>query len=672
MSDQTPRIVSFGAFELETASGELRKAGKLIKLAPQPGKILTLLVSRPGEIVTREEIQREIWDEGIFVDFDLGLNHCIRQIRAALGDDAQNSRFVETISRRGYRFKAPLSEPRQTGQGLETAEPQRERLPAAARPENGPDSNLSAPNPAEKPDVEAGRASSLRARRLFPNDLSIALVAAVALAAALAAVLIWRRSGHASQTQGIRSLAVLPFESLSRDPSQKYFAYGMTDVLITDLAQIRSLRVVSRTSVMQYAETREPLSRIARELGVDAVVEGTVAQSGGRVRINAQLVRASPEEHLWARSYARKFEDVLALQGEVAEAIAAEIQAKVTAPERAQLAGQRPENSQAQELYFKGRYYYMTAQSHWDQAAAPLLNQSIQFYEQAIAADPNYALPYAGLAIDYNTLLTSDTRGTRPNPQELSAKSRAAALKAIEIDPANAEAHAALAWTLFVVDWDWAGAESEFRRALSLSPSFAGAHHAYAMWLSAMGQVNDAEAEVRAAEQFEPASPRIQVTGGWVFYHARRYDDAIREDRAALALDPGSQPAHYALGWAYVKKHMFKQAAAEFHQGGSAPQADQETVRAYFAYLNAVSGQRDRALSLLESINQSGDVSLSPYVRAKIYAALGDRDKAFACLEEGYQGRYFGMVYLAVDPDLDPLRSDPRFLALLRRLNLPE
>lgn len=675
------RQIRFDAYEIDLKEAEVRKAGQPVKLAPQPFRILALLASRPGETVAREEIQRAVWGGETFVDFEVGLNQCIRQIRGALGDDAQHPRFIETMSRRGYRFIAPV-----TVDEAEENEDASQRAAPVPETKTGVESaevlmpatdTATADAAALPPQVKSSETgvSTPRRHRAIWVLAAIAAVAIIVFAIYGAGL---RTGGFLSgvfrerQADPIRSLAVLPFRNLSGDPGQEYFAEGMTDQLITDLAQIRELRVISRTSVSPYKETRKTLPVIARELNVDAVVEGSVVRLGNRVKVTAQLVQAQPERHVWAKSFERNAADALSLESDIAEEIAGEIRLKLTPQERTKLDPHRSENPAALEAYLRGQFCFQQSQTRWNESAEAPLSESIRYFERAIQLDPEYAGAYAGEAQAYDSLLSMDARNKQIlQPAEISAKLTQAALKALQIDRNNARAHVALGWDRFIVDWNWSGAGAEFEQAVASEPGYAAGRIANAMYLCAMGRTGEAIAQVQAAERIDPASPMTRFAGGWVFYHARQYDRAIQENRAAATLAPESARAHDALGWTMVKRGLFPQAAAEFRTAARLSN-DAESLEAYTAYLDAAAGKRAEALSHLRALEaQRTPTAISPYVRAEIYAALGDRDQAFTNLENAYEQRSFEMVYLRSDPDVDSLRSDPRFAALERRMNLP-
>jgi len=457
----------------------------------------------------------------------------------------------------------------------------------------------------------------------------------------------------------IESIAVLPLANLSGDPEQEYFADGMTDALIAELGQIGSLRVISRTSVMQYKGAKRPLPQIAKELNVDAVIEGSVVRSGNRVRITAQLIGVVPERHLWARNYERDLRDVLTLQSEVAQAIANEVKIKLTPQEQARLARARPVSPEAHEAYLRGRY-------HWNLRTEDGLKKSLGYFQQAIEKDPAYALAYAGLADSY-VILADGVMA----PREAYPRGKAAAFKALEIDETLAEAHAPLGAAREAYDWDWVGAEKEYKRAIELNPGYATAHQWYAMYLSEMGRHNEAIAETKRAQELDPLSLIINVHGGYIFFFARQYDEAIAQCRRTLELNPGFYQAHVYLGWPYEQQKLYAQAISEY-QKAIALEPGNPALAAELARACAAAGKRTEALKVISQLKElSKQRYVSPYLMAQIHAALGDIDQACAWLEKAYEERSGELCTLKVDPRNDPLRSAPRFQDLLRRMNFP-
>jgi serine/threonine protein kinase/tetratricopeptide (TPR) repeat protein len=457
----------------------------------------------------------------------------------------------------------------------------------------------------------------------------------------------------------IKSLAVLPLENLSRDPEQEYFAQGMTDELITSLAKISALRVISRTSVMRYKGTHKPLPEIARELNVDGVIEGSILQSGDRVRITAKLIQAKTDRHLWAKSYERDQRDVLALQDDVARAIANEIKVKLTPQEQARLTSACPVNPEAHEAYLKGRY-------EWNTRTEEGLKKSLRYFEQGLAVEPSYAAAYSGLADSYMILWNNGFLG----PDECIPKARAAALKAIEIDDNLAEAHTSLAYLMGNYDWNWIASEREFRRAIELSPSYANAHHWYALQLASMGRHEEAIEEIKKARQLDPLSPRINANVGGNLYQARQYDQALEELNKALELNPNDTVTHSLLGLAYLQKGKKQEAIAELLRANQLI-GNKGGTPLVLAQVYAFAGERDQARKMLEKLEtQAKRRYVSPSQIGLIYAALGERQQAFAWLERAYEQRDSLLLVLKVDARFDPLRSDPRFQDLLRRVGL--
>ncbi|MGB7623186.1 MAG: protein kinase [Terriglobia bacterium] len=522
-----------------------------------------------------------------------------------------------------------------------------------------------------KRDTESGRTVG-PVRTLPLQNRWIVAVSAAAIVALLAVLIAFNISGlrdrvlTAVGAQGrvplprIQSIAVLPLENLSRDPEQEYFADGMTDELITNLSKIGSLKVISRTSVMQYKGAKKPLREIAQALGVDGVIEGSVFRAGNRVRITAQLIHAATDRHLWAESYERDLSDVMALQGEVSRAIAGEVKAALTPQEQARLANSRPVNPDAHEAYLKGRYY-------WNLRTEEALKKSIEFFQQAIEKDPGYALAYAGLSGSYGVMATWNVMA----PKEAYPRAKAAALKALEMDETLAEAHASLGAGRDEYDWDWAGAEKEFKRAIELNPSYATAHQWYAEYLSVMGRHEEAIAEAKRAQELDPLSLMINAVGGRIFFYARRYDEAIAQCRRTLELNAGFYQAHLFLGWAYEQQRRYEQAIPEYLKAKALEQGN-PTLAAELARGYAAAGKRTEAVNIISHLEELPKQSyVSPYAIAQVYTALGDSGGAFQWLEKAYQGRDTQLVWLKAEPGFDSLRPDSRFQDFLRRMNFP-
>jgi TolB-like protein/Flp pilus assembly protein TadD len=456
-------------------------------------------------------------------------------------------------------------------------------------------------------------------------------------------------------------LAVLPLESLSNDPTQDYFADGMTDELISDLGQISALRVISRTSVMAYKHARKPLPQIARELNVDAIVEGTVLRSGDQVRITAQLIDASADKHLWSQSYEGELRDTLALQSKVARAIADQIQINLNPREQAALKSAKVVNPEAYVSYLKGRYF-------WNKRSAESLKVALAYFNQAIDEDPAYAQAYSGLADTY--ALLGDWQYAVMTSKEALPKAKAAAVKALELDGALGEAHNSLAFCLDGFDWNIDLAGKEFLRAIELNPGYATAHHWYAWHLALLHRYDEALAEMRKAESLDPLSLVINADLAELLALAHSYDESIQQSRKTIEMDPNFALAHNHLGQAYLQKRMYGEAVAELQKAvqlsGGGP-----TCMANLARADVASGKRSEAEKLLSDLKKRSrpGYSLGSEI-AVIYASLGDTDQAMNWLEKGYEERFNPGVLLR--PGLDPLRSNVRFQDLTRRIGLPQ
>jgi TolB-like protein/DNA-binding winged helix-turn-helix (wHTH) protein/Flp pilus assembly protein TadD len=630
--------IRFGVFELDLRAGELRKHGLRVRLQEQPFQTLALLLEHPGEVVTREELQKKLWPKDTFVDFDHGLNKAVSKIREALGDSAESPRFIETVARRGYRFLAEVK----------PADAARVQSPELAIPPH------LEPGSDDRADLVGKSEKSKERRPTLAWRISAFVL--LLLAAPLAA---WKLHSWNRPSPVIRSLAVLPLESLSNDASQDYFADGMTDELISDLGQISALRVISRTSVMVYKHARKPLPQIARELNVDAVVEGTVLRSGDQVRITAQLIEASSDKHLWSESYEGELRDTLALQTQVARAIADQIRINLNPQEQAALKTVKVVNPEAYESYLKGRYF-------WNKRTADGLKVALAYFNQALEEDSKYAQAYSGLADTY--ALLGDWQYAVMTPKEAFPKAKAAAIKALELDSALGEAHNSLAFCLDGFDWNFDAAGGEFRRAIELNPGYATAHHWYSWHLALVGNYGEAVVEMRKAENLDPLSLIINADLAELLVLAHSYDESIRQSRKTIEMDPNFALAHNQLGQAYLQKQMLDDAVTELEKAarlsGGSPPVIANLARAY-----ALSGKRNEAVKLLSDLKKRSSPGYSRASEiAVIYVSLGDSGQAMSWLERSYEERFNPGALLR--PGFDPLRSDPRFEDLERRIGL--
>jgi TolB-like protein/DNA-binding winged helix-turn-helix (wHTH) protein/Tfp pilus assembly protein PilF len=632
-------VLRFGACEFDLHSGELRKGGMRIRVQQQPLKLLEILLEHPGEMVAREELRTRIWPNESFGDFDQAVNVAVAKLRVALGDSAENPRYIETLPKRGYRFIAQV-----TTVG---------NVPSD-RPES-PARSLSEAIDHDPVDLAKG---VIATRRLL-SPLGWKIIAFACLMCLLV-LLAWLLRPNRSPSSSIRSLAVLPLDNLSGDASQDYFADGMTDALITDLAQISALRVISRTSVMVYKRARKPLPEIARELNVDAVIEGTVLRSGQQVRITAQLIQANADKHLWAKSYEGNLQDTLAVQKRVADDIADQIRIELTPQERAGLRNVKAVNPEAYEDYLKGRYF-------WNKRTPDGFKKAIDYFNQAIAKDPSYAQAYSGLADSY--VILGAWQYALMDPKEAYPRAKAAATKALELDNTLGEAHISLALSTDMFVWDWEAAEREFRRGIELSPGYATGHQWYAEHLSETGRNNEAIAEIRKAQSLDPLSLIIGADVPTLLVIAHRYDEAIEDAQKTIELDPNFAVAHFALGMAYEQKRKSGGAIAAFQKAVEFS-AGNTAFKSNLAHAYAVAGRRNDAVAILNELkDRSKHEFLNPSEIALIYVGLDQKDQAMVWLEKAYDGRFDPVVLTW--PVFDPLRSDPRFQDLVRRIGLP-
>jgi TolB-like protein/DNA-binding winged helix-turn-helix (wHTH) protein/Tfp pilus assembly protein PilF len=625
--------IRFGEFELEPKSGELRKAGVPVKLQPQPLRVLVLLASNAGELVTRGEIQQEIWEGVTFVDFEHGLNFCIKQIRAALGDNAQAPRFIETLPRRGYRFIAAVDQnskdKSQTVGAPAQSESTRTKIPIAP----GPRSHVA---------------------RVAAFSIVLLLI--------VGAYATWKLLAKSSvPNRGKVMLWVMPFENLSADPEQEYFSDGMTEELIAQLGSLQpaKLGVIARTSAMTYKRGNRDIRQIGSELKVDYVLEGSVRREGDRVRITAQLIQVSDQTHLWSESYERSTQNTLAVQTDVARNIAKALALELLPGERTSRAADASINTDAYDAFLKGRYL-------WNKGRPDDVEKSVGFYNRALELAPGYAPTLAGLADSYILL---GMYYTIP-PTDAYSKAKQAATRALELDDGLAEAHTALGTILFRYDWAWPQAEAQFKRAIELNPSYGRAHHDYAWLLVALERFDEAVNEIKRALELDPLSPLANSDVGWVYLRARRYDDAINQIERTLELEPEFASAQACLERAYRLKGMNKEALDSARKSMIRSGA---TPRDLAALEKGDSEEAMRSVlrwRLKKSEETARDRHTSPYRFAAQHAELGDTDAAFDWLERAFNERDSELVSLKVDPAFDGVRSDSRYASLLHRIGL--
>ena len=621
-SKEPLRLIPFGPFEADLPSQELRKQGVRLRLPRQSFQILKMLLERAGELVTREELRRALWPSDTFVDFEHGLNAAINRLREALGDDADNPRYIETLPRRGYRFITAT-------------------VPDAIQPKQ--------------------RQSPLR-RRVLPLVAAAVVLVAVAFFVLDAGGLRSNLFSRTAAQPQIHSLAVLPLTNMSGDPEQEYFADGMTEELITELSRISSLKVISRTSVMQYkGEKKKPLSQIGRELNVDAVMEGSVLRSGNRVRIVAHMIHAPTDQHLMAETYERDLGDVLKLQAEVAEAITQKVRLKLTPEQQVRL-------HQAQEVNPEAFNAYLIANS-LDLTRRQEIKKAQSYYEKAIQKDPSFALAYVGLGACYLNLGLYRWL----SPQDAYPPAKQAVHKALELDEKGCSAHRLLGWLSWRYDWDWQTAEREFGHDFELCPNGASTHWNRALYSAWSGRGAEARAEMAKTRELDPLFPNLLLYETLINYHLRNYKAMIKVSRPYAASKTNSWLAHYLLGVSYEGSGQTLEAIPEYQKATELLEGETDSTAA-LAHAYAATGRRAEAQKILREWERQSETSyVSPYMIATVYASLGDKDKAFEYLEKAYQERCSDLPYfLKADLRMDSLRSDPRFQDLMHRMNFPQ
>jgi TolB-like protein/DNA-binding winged helix-turn-helix (wHTH) protein/Tfp pilus assembly protein PilF len=620
MSLQGKAVFEFGLFRLNPAERLLLREEVPVRLPPKAFDALVLLVENPGHLLEKEELLEKVWP-GTFVE-ESNLTQHISMLRKALQDGEGGFRYIETVPRRGYRF---IAEVRELG---------------GSATDNG----------------------VVRPRRRYRRPAFAIAGLVVLLAASILTLPVWNRL-RSSGPETIQSLAVLPLRNLSGDPAQDYFAEGMTEALITDLARIPSLKVISRTSIMQYKDSHKRLPQIARELGVDGVVEGSVLRSGDRVRITAQLVRGATDRHIWAASYERDLRDLVTLEDGVSRSIAGQIRKQIAPRARQELASAATVSPQAREDYLKGRYF-------WNRRNEAGYLKAVEYFQAAVGGDPQYAQAYAGLADAYALL------GSIPGPKTQRDKTmpmaKQTALTALNLDDSLPDAHTSLAFVEMHYEWKFREAEREFRRAIDLDPNYSTAHQWYALDLVAMGRMDEAVAEIKRARQTDPLSAIVNTDAAEILYFDRNYDEALRQARATVEMDPNFAHAHRVMARIYDQKHMFPEAIAEGKQA-AALSGDDTWMLLELAHTYLLAGKKaemQNCLSRVASLSPGGtlpDVGTT----VEIYAELGQIDRALQLLDSQYRRREGGLILLNADPCCNSLKSDPRFQQLLQRIGLP-
>ena len=651
--DSPAVLYRFGLFEADSRTGELRKQGRPLKVRGRPFDILLLLLRQPGDIITREELKQSLWQAETFVDFDHGLNSAVNRLREALGDSAENPRFIETLPKRGYRFVAPVEAVARAS--LRT--PDVASAPSqVAAPAPAADSQSSLEVAvASAPDSRAGP-SAFRVSR--PSRLVLAFAVAALITAAIVATRSLRSAGSSRAAGAKTTLAVLPFQNLSADPEQEFFSDGFTEEMIAELGKLDPdhLGVIARTTTALYKNAGKTIGQIRQELGVDYVLEGSIRRSANRIRITAQLVQASDMTHLWAESYDREVADVLAIQSEVAMKIAHSLTLALNRPHSG--AGQTA-SFPAYELYLRGKFYR-------DQATEEGARKAIEYFQRAVQVDSSYAGAHAGLADCYRLLGAPGWEVEQPS--ELFRRAKAGAERALALDPDSSEAHAVLSMVKLDYDWDRSGSEREVLEAIRLNPSSVQAHQYYSSLLQTMGRADDAIREARRAMELDPLSAIAGTTLGIRYWYAGRLDEAMNEFKKTLDANPEFGVAHWGLAQCYRQRRDTAHELQELRRAVELS-GNSAYMRAHLAYGLALAGDLDHARAIQEELEIEGrERYASPYHFALMAAGFGDRAKVIAWLERAFADRSGWMVFLPVEPEFDGVRDIPEVQRLLARI----
>ncbi len=643
-SSTSARCARFASFELDLRTGELHKHGLKVKLYDQPFQVLAMLLERPGEVVTRDELQHRLWPADTFVDFDVGLNTAVKRLRDALGESAETPQYVETLPRRGYRFIAEVVLSGENGHSPHE--------PVSSSISNGP-------HPVHVlPETEIVR----------PVRRWLAL-GAVAFAVLMLLAVVMNVGGarrlftSKAASRQIHFVAVRPFDNLTGDASQEYFAEGLTDGLTTELAQLSPIPVMSRTSAMSFKGSKKPLKDVARELNVDAVLEGSVQRDGDKVEINVQLIEAATDSHLWAKSYSGTLRELPALHREIARDTVGRLNFPNNQQNKDQRAAPHLVHPEAYEAYLLGRFYA-------NKRTPEALRQSEGFLKQAIEKDPGYAAAYSQLAEVY--ALTGASMAATVLPSEALEKARTTAMKALELDNTQAEAHVVLARVKDILDWDEAGAEREFRTAIQLNPNSAVAYHFYALFKGSRGKGEESCALIERARRLDPLSPNILRNVATCLALVRhRYEEALIQARKAVELGPGNYNTRMTTSVILFEMGRYQESLLEVQEADKLSKGHPLT-RAAVAIVQAKLGRKAETEGILRELMQPrGSAPLPAWQIARIHLALGHNEEAVRWLEKAIDMHSFVPLHLIYGTDFDPLRTDPRFQSLLRRLGLP-
>ena len=661
MSRPAKHSYGFGPFHFNPTEHVLLRDGEPVPLRPKEFALLLALVENHGRLLTKDELMQGVWADRSVEEGNLSKQ--ISNLRQKLGDTAAEPQYVDTVEAVGYRFIAPVREISNRGADVEMRGRgadlviERHTVARVVEEEVAAD-DLVLPEPAHEPRALLTRGGRRAGRRRL---LALGVVCLLLVGMTLALTRPWG-SGKSRETKAgaaVSSLAVLPFKPIGAGDEDAYLGLGMADALITRLSNIREVSVRPTSAVRKYGTREQDPVAAGRELRVGAVVEGSVQRVGEQVRVTVQLVSVRDGAPLWAGTFDERFTDIFEVQDQISEQVARALTLSLSSAEKELLTKRYTEDSEAYRMYLKGRYF-------WNKRTVEGLNKGIGYFNEAVEKDPSYALAYVGLADSYSLL--SDYNELPPKQTYPQAKR--AAERALELDERLAEAHAALAFIKAAYDWDWAGAESEYRRAIELNPNYETAHQWYAEYLSGQGRHEEALAEIRRAKEINPVSLIINAVEAWVLYHARDYDQAIAQAQKVVEMDPNFAEVYEYLKRCYDQKGMYREAIAARQTRRRLSGLDAEETAALREAAAATTARVYWQKRLEQDVEEAKRELSTPFDMAELYAQLGEKDRAFAWLERAYEERSFMMMYLKVAPNLDPLRTDPRYADLLRRVGL--
>jgi DNA-binding winged helix-turn-helix (wHTH) protein/TolB-like protein/Flp pilus assembly protein TadD len=659
MFKQSKQLYEFGPFRLDVAERLFLKNEEPVALTPKAFEMLVVLVERSGHLVEKDELLKEVWRDSFVEESNLSQN--IYLLRKALGEGANEHQYIETVPRRGYRFVADVREVVTTDAGeTDIILEQRTSARILISEEDEPEKEIIG-----KVEEKSSPALVANTGSNHPNMTRLLIIGLVVLALGAAGLYFWMsKTGESSVTAAgsiPRRVAVLPFKPLGAESADELLGLGMADATIIKLSNLQQLPVLPTSAVFKYTgRDHDPLAA-GRELGVDAVLDGTVQHSGDRVRVTVQLISLREGRTLWSAKFDEQFTNIFAVQDSISEQVALALALQLTVDERKQLTKRYTENTEAYQSYLMGLYF-------WNKRTKDGLHKAIEYFQQAIDRDANYALAYAGLADSYHLIVYYGYE--TPPATESYKKAKTAATRALELDERLAEAHTAMAMIQANYERDSVASENSLKRALALNPSYATAHQRYAWVLLGSGRLDEGISEMRRAQQLDPVSLTINAALGSMFNFARRYDEAITQLQRTVAMDQNFSLARYNLGLAYAHKGMFDEAVAEFQKAKELDPDSTDAVEA-LGYVYAMTGRKNEARRVVASLQEMAKRrEVSRYNIALIYAALGRNDLAFEWLEKAAADQSLQTIYLRFDPQLDVLKSDPRFNDFLRRHDL--